>query len=67
MANKNPNTQGLRPYKKGASGNPKGRPKNVKKRIENLIERNLDMIETAMESATPSDRIGMVLGLSKLI
>ena len=67
MANKNPNTTGLKPFNPGISGNPKGRPVAVKKRIENLIERNLDEIESAMEKATPSDRIGMVLGLSKLI
>lgn len=59
-------------FKKGQpSPNPNGRPKGIKEpvksRIEKLIARNLDEIESAMEKATPSDRIGMVLGLSKLI
>lgn len=60
------------PFKKGEpSPNPKGRPVNTKKpiktRIENLIETNLDCIEIAMENAPINDRIGFVLGLSKLI
>ncbi len=29
MANDNPNTEGLRPFKKGESGNPNGRPKKL--------------------------------------
>ncbi|MFC4213480.1 hypothetical protein ACFOWA_19965 [Pedobacter lithocola] len=56
------------PFKKGEpSPNPLGRRKNIKSRIEKLISTNLDIIESAMETATPVERINMVLGLSKLM
>lgn len=57
-------------FKAGESGNPHGRPpkkKTINKRVETLIEKNLDVIETAMENATTSERIGIVINLSKII
>lgn len=67
MANSSPNTSGLVKFPKGKSGNPSGKPKNIKTRIEGILIRRIDAIESAMDSASPSELISMTIGLSKLI
>jgi len=67
MANKAPNTDGLRPpWKKGQSGNPAGRPKNhvgdtlktlfgkSARKIYNLSQQELDTWDAALISLTDS-------------
>jgi len=45
MANKKPNTKGLKPFKKGESGNPKGKPKGVSvtQYLRELMDEEIDM------------------------
>ena len=60
MANKAPNTDGLRPpWKKGQSGNPAGRPKNhvgdtLKTLLYHLSQQELDTWDAALISLTDS-------------
>jgi hypothetical protein len=37
MANKNPNTSGLKPFKKGETGNKNGRPKESEMDLNKLV------------------------------
>jgi len=37
MANKKPNTSGLKPFKKGTTGNPNGRPKESEMNLTQLV------------------------------
>lgn len=50
MANPNPNTEGLKPFEKGESGNPNGRPKKLPeldKLLADVLGEDKDGIEAA--------------------
>lgn len=50
MANPNPNTEGLKKFKKGQSGNPKGRPKKLP-HLEELLADVLGEEKDGIEAA----------------
>lgn len=70
MANKNPNTKGLNPFKKGITGNPFGRPKQVKPikpLIERLLEKVFPSIEVEMKNGSPEVRREFFKDLTKIV
>lgn len=72
MANPNPNTSNLVPFKKGQSGNPGGKPVNARNRVtkaflEALADDFEDGGKDAILAARTSDPMGYVRAVASLL